>query len=186
MSEKLSSTPNESLKPLEPEAKAEAGKLKELQEKAAKTPEVSNESLEKIKHSIEAAAISGKEYARAGEKASKPKQTFGITKHIKRDAYKRVLSKTQKQLSAPERTFSKVIHHPIVDKASDVAAKTIARPTGIMFGGIGAFIGSLLLFSISKYGGFYYNYLVFILLFAGCYILGLVVEVIYRAVTRRR
>ncbi len=160
--------------------------LKELQEKAEKTNEISQDSIESIKRSIESTAVSGKEYG-VGEKETKQNHTtHGITKHLKKDAYKRVLKKTQSHLSAPERTFSKAIHNPTVDKVSDVASKTVARPSGILFGGIGAFVGSLVIFYVSKRSGFSYNYLLFLLVFIGCYFIGLIFELFYRLTRPKR
>lgn len=179
MSEKLHQQTPEHHKPVEHHEKLEQKHLKELQEKANNTKEVSKDSIEAIKHSIESTAISGKEY-NINEKEVKQTPTYSITKHVKKDAYKRVLQKTQKQLTPTERIFSKTIHNSIVEKTSDISAKTIARPSGILFGGIGAFIGSLTIFFISKYSGFTYNYLLFLLIFIGSYFIGLIVELIYK------
>lgn len=179
MNEKLHHPTPEHHRSAEHHADHERKHLKELQEKAEKTTEASSDSIESIKRSIESTALSGKEYS-VGEKETKQSHTFGVTKHLKKDAYKRVLKKTQTHLSTPERTFSKAIHNPAVDKVSDVASKTVARPSGILFGGIGAFIGSLVVFYISKRSGFAYNYLLFLLIFIGGYLLGLIVELFYR------
>lgn len=185
MSEKLHHPSPEHHSTGEHQEKAEQKHLKKLQEKAANSQETSKDTLADIKKSIESNAVSGKEYS-VGERETKQTHTHGVTKHLKKDAYKRVLKKTQNQLSSPEKTFSKTIHNPVVEKLSDAGAKTIARPSGILFGGIGAFIGSIVIFFISKRSGFTYNYLLFILIFVGGYFIGLVVELFYRAVKPRR
>lgn len=165
--------------------KSESKHLKELHEKARNTREITQDSIDEIKHSIEQTALSGKEYSIA-EKESKQPHTPTVTKHIKKDAYKKILKKTQKQLNVSERSFSKVIHQPIVDKVSEVSSKTVARPSGILFGGIGAFCGSLIVFLLSKNSGFTYNYMLFILIFIGGYFIGLFIELIYRLLTIKK
>jgi hypothetical protein len=162
--------------------KAEQKHLKELQEKANKTQETSKDTIEHIKQSIESTAISGKEYS-VGEKESKPtNHSFGVTKHLKKDAYKRVIKKTQNNLSKTEKTFSKAIHNPVIEKVSDVSAKTVARPSGILFGSIGAFVASLVIYFISKRSGFEYNYLLFVMVFVGGYFIGLIAELFYKLI----
>ena len=104
------------------------------------------------------------------------------TKHLKKDAYKRVIKKTQNNLSKTEKTFSKAIHNPVIEKVSDVSAKTVARPSGILFGSIGAFVASLVIYFISKRSGFEYNYLLFVMVFVGGYFIGLIAELFYKLI----
>lgn len=184
MSEKLhQQSPERQHSPEAKDTKLEKDNLKELQEKAKNTNEVSKDTIESIKKSIETSAISKDEYGTGAEKSKQPARSYGNTKTVKQNAYKKVLKDTRKHLSTPEKTFSKVIHNPTVERASEVGAKTIARPTGILFGGIVAFIGSLLLIILSKRSGFSYNYLIFIIIFIGGYIVGLIAELFYRTVT---
>lgn len=185
MSEKLNqSTPEKQQSHEKHDNKLEKDNLKKLQEKAKNAQEISKDSIESIKKSIEQNAISKDEYSGSSEKVKQPNSStsFGTTKAIKKDAYKQVLKKAQKNLSKPEKTFSKVIHNPTIEKISDVGAKTVARPSGILFGGIGAFVGSLLLVIISKRSGFSYNYLIFVLIFVCGYFIGLIAELFYRSV----
>jgi len=160
-------------------SKQEKETLKHLQEQANRSSEKSKDEIKAIQKSIENAAISGKEYS-AGENEASPSSTssFGITRAVKKTTYKRTLRKAQSKLPAPQRVFSKVVHNPVIEKTSDVAAKTVARPGGLLFGGVGAFIGSVVLFYISKRTGFSYNYLFFILVFIGCYLFGIILELI--------
>ncbi len=154
-------------------------KLKDLREKANKTPEMSDDTIENIKKSIEAQAIS-KENFNVGEKETKQHHTYRVTKHIKQNAYQKTIKQTQKHLNKPERAFSKTIHNPIVERVSEVGAKTVARPSGILFGGLFSFIFSLITLMISKHIGFKYNYLIFILVFVSGYFCGLLIELLYK------
>jgi hypothetical protein len=88
-------------------------------------------------------------------------------------------------LSPPERVFSKVIHNPAVEKASDITAKTIARPSGLLLGSIGAFVASLAVFVISRRTGFTYNFLIFMIMFVIFYLFGIVLELFLQLIKRR-
>ena len=99
-----------------------------------------------------------------------------VTKGLKQEAFKRSLQRVRKQMKPTSRNFSKVIHQPAVDFISKVGEKTVARPTGILTGAIIALAGTSYLLWSAKHYGYQYNYLVFIILFAGGYILGLVLE----------
>lgn len=186
MSEKVSHHSPEHHQPRhEQESRHEqAEKLKHIQEKAERAEHTSQDNLDQIKQSIEAAAVSGKEYSRAEKETPRQTTQHGVNKALKASAYRRVIKKTQSQLSTPERTLSRTIHNPAVEKASEVAAKTVARPSGILFGGIGAFAGTVIVLFISKRVGFTYNYSLFFLLFLGGYILGIVLEFILRSIKK--
>lgn len=143
------------------------------------------EQLDQIKASIEQQAISGKEIT-VGERESSDgnSQTFGIHQALKKSSYKRSLKKVQSQLNPVERTLSKTIHNPVIDRTSEGLARTVARPQGILFGGIFAVLGSSVFLYFTKHYGFEYNYLAFIALFIGGYIFGLFVD-LFRAVFKR-
>lgn len=180
MSEKLHHpTPEHHRAHPEHESHQQAEKLKHLHEKAEKAEHAPQDNIESIKKSIESAAVSGKEYTKTEKETPQP-TSYGINKELKATAYRKVIKKTQSQLSTPERAFSRAIHNPTVDRFSEVASKTVARPSGLLFGGIGAFIGTLFVFYISKRAGFTYNYLLFVLLFLGCYVAGVVLEGLYK------
>lgn len=186
MSEKLQHTPSpERHNHVEHASTHEKENLKHLQEKAKNTAERSPNELESIKKSIENSAVSGKEYSVGERENQAPSQTFATTKGIKKTTYKKTLKKTQKKLSPPERTLSKVIHNPAVEKTSEIASKTVARPSGILAGGIGAFIGTLIVFYISKRVGFTYNYTLFIIIFVACYFFGILMEFLLQLFTRK-
>ncbi len=132
--------------------------------------------VEAIHHKIEKEAKSSKEILidKGGEKASA--DHFLVTKELKQEALKRNLQRARKHMTSSSRSFSKFIHVPSIDAVSKVGEKTIARPTGILTGAIIALAGSSYLFWSAKHYGYQYNYFVVILLFAGGYIAGLIIE----------
>lgn len=88
------------------------------------------------------------------------------------------LKQIRRKLPASQRTLSKVVHQPVVKAVSEVSAKTITRPSGLLGGGICAFLGSSGYLYLAKHIGFQYNYLVFLLLFVGGFAVGLALELL--------
>lgn len=113
--------------------------------------------------------------------APAPQQT--INRELKSITLRRELNGLQRKESMPERTLSKVIHQPAVRKVSEVASGTVSRPSGILGGGILAFIGTSSYLYLAKHMGFEYNFGVFILLFVGGFVLGLVLEMLVHLAT---
>lgn len=132
--------------------------------------------IEAIKHSIEKQAKSAKETRVDSGSEKDDAQHYLVTKGLKQEAFKRSLQRARKHMSATSRGFSKVIHQPVVDAVSNVGAKTIARPTGILTGAVIALAGSSYLLWSAKHYGYQYNYLTFLILFAGGYLIGLAFE----------
>lgn len=126
----------------------------------------------------------------AAEKISKPSAEMSIDANsdnkqhqgnTKGETYKgygeqQTLKRIQKHLKPSERRFSKVIHNPIIEATSDLAGATIARPSGMLYGGIFSLISSLVLYLVSKHYGYEYPYFVGVLFFIGGFIFGLLVE----------
>lgn len=106
------------------------------------------------------------------------KTIVGLHQSMKENSYKEELSKVQDNLKGPSRVFSKFIHNKSIEQISEVGAKTIARPSGLLGGSIVTFIGSLAVFWMAKYNGFHYNYSVMIILFVGGFIIGSIMELI--------
>lgn len=68
-------------------------------------------------------------------------------------AYKKTMHEVERHLSPVQRSFSRFIHHPFVEKTSEVVGSTIARPNAILAGSVCAFLLTLSVYIIaSKYG----------------------------------
>lgn len=111
---------------------------------------------------------------------------FGLHSELKLENYKRTLARIRRRLSAPEKAFSKTIHQRQIDNASALAGQTVARPVGLLVGGLTAFVGSLALLLLARYYGYSYSFAAFLLLFAGGYLVGSLAEFGYRLLRRRR
>lgn len=123
---------------------------------------------------------------REQEAAQKP-TTGHINANLKKITLQRELTQIRRHLSKPEQTLSKIIHQPVVRAISEASGKTVSRPSGLLGGGIMAFIGSTGYLLLAKNLGFNrYNYGAFIILFVGGFALGLALELIVWSAMRSR
>lgn len=169
------------------ELEAHKEALREAAEKkAASTRHEHAEKLDEIRSQIEAADTKHENRKQANEhEKTEAEQPVLINRELKDMSYRRTLKRTQAKLPAPARAFSKVIHNPVVEATSEIAGKTIARPSGILSGGVFAFLGSSLFLWIARHYGYEYNYLMLALFFVGGFFVGLLVELVLRFARRR-
>ena len=142
------------------------------------------EHVDRLHAAAETKAVSGKETS-VGEREQPKQHPVLVNKQLKDMAFSRAMTRARKKMSAPARAFSKVIHNPAVDKPSEFVGKTVARPTGMLWGAIFAFVGTSALLWITRYYGYEYNYLVAILLFVGGAAIGTALEGLAYALRRR-
>ena len=162
-------------------------KLDELiTERARNATNEHAEKLEEIRQETEAESRPADEVVAAHIEKEEPAAPAGlINKELKSLKYTRTLQSVRKDLKPYERVLSKVIHNPAIDAVSQAAEKTVARPSGLLFGGIFAFVGSSAFLWISKHYGYEYNFLLFLLFFLGGFGVGLVLELLMRVLRRR-
>jgi membrane-associated HD superfamily phosphohydrolase len=89
------------------------------------------------------------------------------------------------QMSAPSRAFSKVIHNKVVEKVSEAAASSIARPNAILTGAIFAFVLTLGVYLLAKNLGYPLSGFETIGAFLVGWVLGLVYDFLKVMVTGR-
>jgi hypothetical protein len=187
MSEQQHAPKHESLAPQHnPEHQTEH--LNKLREKAEIDQAEHTESgkVEALKQSVETQAISGKEMTPAESNGDNAPNTTFVSRELKAMALQRSLNTVRRHENAPERVLSKVMHNKVVERVSEVAGATVARPSGILGGGLFAVLGSGTLLIIVKHYGYQYNYLAFVLLFVGGFALGLILELIMRTVFHKK
>lgn len=187
MSEHLRTSVEHKTEQLDVSAELETNleRLKEHAEQAEKDP--LQKHVESLQQSAEAQAISGKEFNVGDKQGENSQQSYGgIHKQLKTDAYKRTIRKIQASLPLPERSLSRVIHQPTIDAISNVAGKTIARPSGLLGGGFVALVGSAIFFYLARNYGFTYNYAVIFMLFVAGFVFASLLEIIVRFVLRNR
>lgn len=154
--EKLNSIPERPVEsPRDLEAKAERARSEALESAIS----VESSSSEKKK----------------AKEASSSKHRGPISKKQKEASFKRQMKEVQSSLSGPSRTFSKVIHNKVVEKASDAVGATVARPNAILAGAVVAFILTLGVYVTAKIVGYRLSGFETI----GAFILGWIIGIIY-------
>lgn len=170
-----------------PEAASEhVEKAIDKAEQQAETAAEAERPLNEIRHEVAEQAHSKNEITPAkGDQTETSASTF-VTRNLKVQARTRLLKQVRQQLPAPERALSRVIHQPVVDTLSELGGKTIARPSGLLSGGICAFLGSSIFLYIAKHDGYHYNFLLWAMLFVGGFVLGLLLEAVISLAVRLR
>lgn len=99
------------------------------------------------------------EKERVGEKAEAAVERSSVerpanTKAARKKAYDSIVKQTQSELHPASRAFSKVIHNPVIEKTSEIAGSTIARPNAILSGAIFAFLITLSIYVVARANGY--------------------------------
>ncbi len=120
------------------------------------TTEQQEKTIENARHEIE--RIAAEHEPSMPEKASiapqqNPEHKID-TKLARNKAYESIMQQAHQQMSPSERRFSKLIHHPIVEKVSDITGNTIARPTAVLSGAIASFLLTLIIYIVAKQSGY--------------------------------
>ena len=138
--------------------------------------------LENAKHNVERAFEKG--HNARGNKTHPPKQAMPThkqpikkaTQKQKQAEYKKTLKSIQKEMNPAERTFSKVIHNPIVEATSEVAGKTVARPAALLTGSLSALILTTIIYAAAKYYGYVLSGFEWIITFIIGWAIGLIID----------
>ncbi len=106
-------------------------------------------------------------------------------KEVKETTKATNLSVARARLNKSEQSFSRFVHAPKISALSEVTGKTLIRPSAILCGGIFTLFGSFYYLFITHQTGYKYNFFVAITLFIGGFIVGLILEFLYRIVLTR-
>jgi hypothetical protein len=143
------------------------------------------EALDEIRHNIDKQAIET-EKTRAETVEDEPTEHQHVTKELKAIRYKETMRYVRRHLTKRERKFSNFVHTPTVEKISEVGAKTVARPSGLLGGGLVALVGSITVLYIARQYGFEVPNSLFMALFIVGFVVGLVGEFIITGFSLRR
>ena len=164
------------------EAKSEISeKGHEAEAKLAKEAEREETELKKAKQLEKDKDNQEKKKESASKQPEKRQPRVASTPKERKRAYKHEMRQVQAQLSPGARTFSKVVHNSVVETTSDVAEKTVLRPS-VLIGGavVGIILGGLIYYSAHHYGYPLPNWaLLFFLVIGG--ILGVIIELLLKA-----
>jgi hypothetical protein len=146
------------------------------------------DKLKALRQTIEASSSRTAQVEQAAlksETSAQPKPTY-VNKELKDAALHRTLKHVQHELPRSQRLLSKTIHQPAIRRVSAATGQTVARPSGLLGGGLCAFAGSLVYLYLAKHIGFTYNYLLFFVLFVGGFVLGVVFELLLHLAARSK
>lgn len=157
----------------------------------AKTPDNQAEALEAARAELEATARSETqpnplEALKAAENEPGEHASQSVNQELRHITLRRELQRIRRQLPRQQRLLSHVIHQPVVRAVSQAAGQTVTRPSGLLGGGLVAFLGTTAYFYLAAHLGFTYNYLVFLVLLGGGFVLGVALEFLVYLATRSR
>jgi flagellar biosynthesis/type III secretory pathway protein FliH len=103
---------------------------------------------------LEQATRAEREVTAEKAQAATPERKRAITKKDKEQSFDNTMHEVRTQLSPLNRSFSKVIHQPAIEKTSEVIGSTLARPNAILSGSLCAFILTAALYIIARFNGY--------------------------------
>lgn len=130
-------------KQLQAERERNLEKSKEVDAEASRHE--AEKAIEKKEHEA------GKKHEVSTERQHDVVKASGVTRKA---SYKKIMKDTRSQMSAPSRTFSKLIHNQAVEKTSEAIGSTVARPYPMLTGAICSFLLTLGLYLWAKYAGY--------------------------------
>lgn len=126
----------------------------ERERSAERGHETAKEREASARHEIEKATVEKESKKQEKTVEQSPAERKVNTKAARKKAYDSIMKQTQAELSAPSRAFSKFIHNPAVEKVSEVAGNTIARPNAMLAGATFAFLLTLAIYLIARFNGY--------------------------------
>lgn len=169
--------------------KEEREKLNELREQLEREKKGPEADIESIQHDALKEARSSeheKQVEQAREATLERKHTGPISKTKRDESFRETMNEVQTHMSPASRTFSKVIHNKTVEKVSDAAGNTIARPNAILSGAIAAFVLTLAVYLVAKNLGYPLSGFESIGAFAVGWLLGLTYDFVKVMITGRK
>lgn len=173
------------------EALKEAGarRHEQLRENLERAGEISHENVENTLHEALEKATSKEKLIERHEtkrERSPAEKRNSFSKAEKAASYNAIMNEAQQQMSAPSRVFSKVIHNKVVERISEVAGNTVARPDAILSGAVLAFAMTLGVYLVAKNLGYPLSGFETIGAFTLGWILGITFDFIKVMVTGRK
>lgn len=152
----------EDLRPEEIEPKAperaqinsaeQAEKQRAMRDEAEKAANAHSEKLRTAREAVKEETSRRVEKTRPDTKEHYPKELS--VNEAKAKAYKQSIYEIRQHLGKSQMIISNFIHRPVVEKVSDITAKTIARPSLTLGAASFAFMGGGFLYAAARYYGF--------------------------------
>lgn len=157
----------------------------DLTKRGAEAEKAINSEREKSRESeaVLSKETSTKETKKDAEPKSGPRlRPKPHTKAERTQVYKKEIKQVQGQMSGVSRTFSKVIHNSAVERVSDVAEKSVMRPSALIGGAILGLGLGLIVYIISRINHYEISGLEILVLFIAGALVGVIVEYIIKRV----
>jgi len=103
---------------------------------------------------LEKAKTAEKKKDNKPERQSQNYRRSAINKKDLNRSYKNTVRQIQGEMKTSSRVFSKFIHNGFVEKTSDIAGSTIARPNSMLYGSFFAFLLTLIVYVLAKNLGY--------------------------------
>ena len=157
--EKLSTTNPEQERRKEELEKVGVERREALREQHEKADEHSHESIDEARREAleKAQSIEKQELTKPKERHLSPaeRRSERLISKAERDAsFDKTMQEVRTHMSPTSRAFSTVIHNKTIEKISDAAGSTVARPNAILAGAIFAFILTLGVYLVAKNMGY--------------------------------
>lgn len=122
--------------------------------------------------------LAGKAEEETTKEHSEPKESLrrAPSKKQRADSFKSQMNELQREMTPGARIMSKVIHNAVVERVSDIAGSTVARPNAMLSGSIAAFIGITVLYFIARYYGYHLSGFETVFAFAIGWIVGILYD----------
>jgi len=179
MKEKLPNFENNRSEEVEFHVERNKDKVESHSKSTEKQKTYSEEDLDKLRLKAEKEALPSADLL----PDKSPAETPSTYRRHKKQSPNSTLKQAQSRLSPSERKFSQVIHNPTIETVSDIAGGSIARPSGLLWGGIFSFFGSLTVLFVCRYFGYEYSYFIALAGFAGGFITGIIIESLWKLLT---
>ena len=111
-----------------------------------------------------------------------PGDDFGYNRQ---ESFLSTMGAIRQDMTVRQRAFSLVIHNKIMERASDIADRTVARPSIMLGAFLVSAVGSFIVYVIAKHNGYAIDshFVIVALMLAGA-IVGLVTELLFKTYRR--
>lgn len=184
--EHLTARPEHQHNPAELEAAGETERERLRENREAALERAQETSVEQARAELEKATAHEQLAPTSPEKAQPERRRGVISRKEKAASYQATMRDVQAHLTPAERAFSKVIHHPTVERVSDTVGATVARPNAILAGAITAFLVSLATLLIAKHYGYRLSGFEAIGAFAAGWLIGILYDFFRVMITGKR
>lgn len=154
------------------------------QEHPDRNAEKQAERVERAREALKATEAAPK--PEAAEPVHQPAMHHPLSGIGRKLNYQHTMASVQRQLPTLSRSFSKVIHNPAIERTSEVAAKTVARPSVTAGATTTAVIAGGFIYLFARHYGYEISYIFIPLLLLVGGVVGVVFEGVLKLFRRNR